>query len=126
MLDIELKWLIVLLVNFLVLVYILNILLFRPLLALFKERETSVKGSLEAAREMDRNKEEGLERMNRELSEARHKAKDAFEGFREEGLKSQKALMAEAEAHAAAMLQKAREELKTETEKAKTAHFAFR
>ena len=33
MLDIELKWLIVLLVNFLVLVYILNILMFRPLLA---------------------------------------------------------------------------------------------
>ena len=121
MLDIELKWLLVLLVNFLVLVYILNILLFRPLLALFKERESSVKGSLEAAKEMDRKKEEGLERMHRELSEARHKAKDAFERLREEGLKSQKAFMAEAEAHAAAMLQKAREELKTETEKAKTA-----
>ena len=50
MLDIELKWLLVLLVNFLVLVYILNILLFRPLLALFKERESSVRGSLDAAR----------------------------------------------------------------------------
>ena len=92
MLDIELKWLLVLLVNFLVLVYILNILLFRPLLALFKERESSVKGSLDAAKEMDRKKEEGLERMNRELSEARHKAKDAFERLREEGLKQPKGL----------------------------------
>ena len=121
MLDIELKWLIVLLVNFLVLVYVLNILLFRPLLALFKERESSVKGSLDAAKEMNRKKEEGLEKMNKELSEARREAKDAFEKRREEGLNSQKALMAEAEAQAAGMLQKAREELKTEAEKAKTA-----
>ncbi|MBI5635106.1 MAG: hypothetical protein HZA15_16680 [Nitrospirae bacterium] len=121
MLDIELKWLAVLLVNFLVLVYVLNILLFRPLLALFKERENSVKGSLDAAKEMDSKKEEGIEKMNKELSEARHGAKDAFEKLREEGLNSQKAFMAEAEVQAAAMLQKAREELKAEAEKAKTA-----
>lgn len=120
MLDIELKWLIVLLVNFLVLVAILNLLLFKPLLALFKERESSVKGSLDAAKEMDRKKEEGLEKMSKELSEARHRAKDAFEKLREEGLSSQKAFMAEAEAQAAAMLQKARVELKAEAEKAKT------
>ena len=121
MLDIELKWLFVLLVNFLVLVYILNILLFRPLLALFKERESSVKGSLDAAKEMDREKEEGIEKMNKELSAARHKAKDAFEKLREEGVNSQKTIMAEAESQAAEMLQRAREELKAEAEKAKTA-----
>ncbi|MBI5847128.1 MAG: hypothetical protein HZB31_04140 [Nitrospirae bacterium] len=121
MLDIELKWLIVLLVNFLVLVAILNFLLFKPLLALFKERESSVKGSLDAARELDRKKEEGIEKMNKELSEARRNAKDAFETLRDEGLKSQKALLAEAEAQAAGLLQKARGELKTEAEKAKTA-----
>ena len=121
MLDIEIKWLIVLLVNFLVLVYILKVLLFRPLLALFEERENSVKGSLDAAKEMDRKKEEGLDKMSKELSEARLKAKDAFEKLREEGLNSQKAFMAEAEAQASGMLQKAREELKAEAEKAKTA-----
>lgn len=121
MLDIEIKWLIVLLVNFLVLVYILNVLLFRPLLALFKERESSVKGSLEAAKEMDRKKEEGLDKMAKELTEARHRAKDLFEKLREEGVNSQKAVMAEAEAQAAGMLQKAREELIAEAEKAKAA-----
>jgi len=121
MLDIEIKWLVVLLVNFLVLVAILNILLFRPLLALFKERENSVKGSLDAAREMDRKKEEGLETMNKDLSAARHTAKEAFEKLREEGLNSQKTLMATAEAQAAGMLQKARAELKAEAEKAKIA-----
>jgi F-type H+-transporting ATPase subunit b len=119
MLNIELKWFFVLLVNFLVLVYLLNIILFRPLLGIFNEREDIVKGSLGAAREMDRKKEEGIEKMNRELSEARHKAKDAFEKLREEGVNRQKVLLADAEKQASAMLQSAREELKTEADKAR-------
>jgi F-type H+-transporting ATPase subunit b len=121
MLDIELKWLVVLLFNFLALIAILNVLLFKPLLGLFKERDISVRGALDAAKEMDRKKEEGLVTMNKELSAARHKAKDTFEKLREEGLISQKALMSNAEAQASAMLQKAREELRAEAEKAKTA-----
>ncbi len=119
MLNIELQWFIVLLVNFLVLIYLLNIILFRPLLRIFKEREESVKGSLDAARDMDRKKEEGLERMNKELSEARQKAKDVFERLREDGLAKQKSLLSDAEGQASAMLQRAREELKAEAEKAR-------
>jgi F-type H+-transporting ATPase subunit b len=118
MLNIELKWLLVLLVNFLVLVYVLNMILFRPLLSIFKERESTIKGSLDAVRDMDKKKEEGLEKMNKELSDARHTAKDAFEKLREEGLGSQKKLLSDAEAQASAMLQKAREELRTESERA--------
>ncbi len=119
MLNIEMQWFIVLLVNFLVLVFVLNIILFKPLLGIFKEREESVKGSLDAAKEMDRKKEEGLERMNKELSETRQKAKDIFEKLREEGLNKQKALLSDAEGQASAMLQRAREELKSEAEKAR-------
>jgi len=97
MLNIEIQWFIVLLVNFLVLVYVLNIILFKPLLRIFKEREEGVKGSLDAAKEMDRKKEEGLEKMNKELSEARQKAKDVFEKLREDALSKQKSLLADAE-----------------------------
>ncbi len=121
MLDIELKWFAVLLVNFLVLVYLLNLFLFRPLLGIFKQREDSVKGSLDAARDMDRKKEEGLEKMNRELTEARLQAKDAFEKRREEAVAAQRSLLGGAESEAAAMLQRAREELRTEADKARTA-----
>jgi len=120
MLDIELKWLVVLLINFLALVYILNLILFKPLLAVFKERENTVKGSLDAARDMNSRKEEGIEKMTRELSDARHSSKDIFEKMRDEGLAGQKSMLAEAEAQASAMLQKAREELKAEAEKART------
>ncbi len=119
MLNIEIQWFIVLLVNFLVLVYLLNVILFKPLLRIFKEREESVKGSLDAAKEMDRKKDEGLERMNKELSEARHKAKDVFEKLREDALSRQKALLSDAEGQASTMLQRARQELKAEAEKAR-------
>ena len=119
MLNIEIQWFIVLLVNFLVLVYVLNIILFKPLLRIFKEREEGVKGSLDAAKEMDRKKEDGLAKMNKELSEARQKAKDVFEKLREDALSKQKSLLADAEGQASTMLQRAREELKAEADKAR-------
>ncbi|PKL52198.1 MAG: hypothetical protein CVV37_02570 [Nitrospira bacterium HGW-Nitrospira-1] len=119
MLDIDKLWLLILTANFLGLVYILNIILFRPLLKVFQEREDTIKNSLEAAKEMGSRKEGGIERMNKEISEARSKAKEAFEGLRNDGLAVQRSLLSDAEAIAAGMLQKAREELRNEGEKAR-------
>jgi len=119
MLDIDKFWLLVLTANFLGLLYILNILLYRPLLKVFHERERLTKGSLDAAKEMNSRKEEGIERMNKEISAARNKAKEVFEGLRNSGLENQKNLLSDAESVAAGMLQKAREELRSEGEKAR-------
>ena len=119
MLDIDKFWLLVLTANFLGLVYILNIILFRPLLKIHLERESLTKGSLDAAREMDSKREEGIALMNREISDARHKAKEAFEGLRNAGLETQKKFLSDAESSAAGILQKAREELRSEGEKAR-------
>ena len=119
MLDIDKFWLLILTANFLGLVYILNLILFRPMLKVYLERESLTKGSLDAAKQMDGKREEGLERMSKEISEARSKAKEAFETLRNAGLETQKNFLSEAEASAAAMLQKAREELRGEGEKAR-------
>lgn len=119
MLDIDKFWLLILTANFLGLVYILNIILFRPMLKVYLERENLTKGSLDAAKEMNRNREEGLERMNKEISDARSKAKEAFEALRNSGLETQKNFLSEAESSAAGMLQKAREELRSEGERAR-------
>jgi len=119
MLDIDKFWLLVLTANFLGLMYILNIILFRPLLKVFQERENTIKGSIDAAKEMNSRKEEGIERMNKEISDARGKAKEVFESNRNAGLEVQKKLLSDAEATAAGMLQKAREELRSEGEKAR-------
>lgn len=121
MLDIHLKWLLLLTANFLGLIYILNILLFKPLLKVFKEREDNVKSSLDAAKAMSDRKEDGLTRMHQELGEARQKAKEVFEMMRNEGGEKQKAALSGAEARAAEMLQAAREDLRKEVEKARQA-----
>ena len=118
MLDIHINWLLILAANFIVLMFILNSILYKPLLKIFKEREGSTKGFLDAAKDMDSAKEAGIEKMNREIAEARKKAKGVFENMRNEGLSTQKQALSAAESSAADLLQKAREELKAEVARA--------
>ena len=118
MLDIHPNWLLILAANFIVLMFILNAILYKPLLKIFKERDASTKGFLDAARDMGANKEAGIAKINQEIAEARKKAKGMFENMRNEGLNTQKQALSDAEAVAGDMLQKAREELKAEVAKA--------
>jgi F-type H+-transporting ATPase subunit b len=120
MLDIQIKWLLILAANFLVLVFILNIILFKPLLKIFKEREDAVKGSLEAVKDMGNRREESIARLNKELAETRNKAKDVFEALKAEGLKNQKEVLSKAEAEASQILEKSKADLRAEAEKART------
>lgn len=119
MLDIHPLWFAVLLVNFLGLIFVLNIILFQPFLKILKEREDTVKGSLDAAKQMNDKKEEGIALLNREIAGARNKARDIFEDMKSEGLTMQKEVFSSAETAASEMIQKAREELRGEVVKAK-------
>ena len=119
MLDINM-WFFVLVLNFLALLFILNIVLFKPLLKIFKEREDIVKGSLDAAKDMSNRREETIARLNKELAETRNKAKDVFEALKAEGLQNQKEVLSKAEAEASKVLEKAKADLKAEAEKART------
>jgi F-type H+-transporting ATPase subunit b len=118
MLEIN-KWFFVLVLNFIALLFILNAILFKPLLKIFKEREDTVKGSLEAAKELANRREESIARLNRELAEARNKAKEIFEALKAEGLQAQKEVLSKAEAEASQILEKAKADLKAEAEKAR-------
>jgi F-type H+-transporting ATPase subunit b len=106
-------------VNFFLLLIILNFILFKPLLKIFKEREDTVRGSLDAAKEMSNRREESIARLNRELAETRNKAKEIFETLKAEGLQKQKEVLSQAEAEASGILDKARADLKAEVEKAR-------
>lgn len=113
------KWFFVLVVNFFVLLFILNAILFKPLLKIFKEREDSVKGDLDAAKDMREKSEEGIARLNRELAESRSKAKELFETLKAEGVNKQRDVLSAAEAEAVATLEKARAEIKADAERAR-------
>lgn len=119
MLNFEPQWFLVLLVNFLVLLFILNKILFKPLLEVAKEREQATKGSLDEANEMMLRKEVAAARMNAELLASKTRAKSAFESLREEGQSHQKEALSKTEAQAVEMIEKARKELQAEAEKAR-------
>ena len=118
----ELNWtFIVMLINFLVLLFILNSLLLQPLLKIFKERDDTVKGDLDAARDMSTKREESIARLNRELSDARSKAKETFEVLRTEGVQKQKEVLSAAESEAVSIIEKAKAEIRADAEKARQA-----
>ena len=121
MLDFNGFWFLVLLVNFLVLLFVLSKILFKPLAQVFKEREAATKGALDEAKAMTVRKDEAVAKMNAELMAARGKAKEAFGTLREAGMSVQKEAMSKAEAEAVGMIGKARTELQAEAEKARMA-----
>lgn len=121
MLDIYWKWFLVMVANFFILLIILNIILYKPLLKIFKERDDTVKNSIDAANDMNKKREDSLAQMNQELAEARNKAKEIFESLKNEGLGKYKETASAAEAETSVILEKARTEVRAEAEKARSA-----
>lgn len=115
------QWFFVLLLNFLVLLFVLNAILFKPLAKIFKEREAATAGALDEAKSLAVKKEDAIAKMNAELMAAKNKAKGIFDSLREAGVAKQKEILSKAEAEAVDMIEKARKELQAEAEKARTA-----
>ena len=121
MLQFEPIWFIVLLANFLFLLFALNIILFKPMIKIFKERENTVNGSLQAAKDMAGKRDSALDEMKKGLSEAAVKARAAFEELRNEGLAKQKDSVSAASAEAMKLTEGARQALRQEADKARHA-----
>ncbi len=120
MINIDKVWFIVQLVNFLVLIIILNYLLYRPMLRLFDQRKESTEGAIEEAKRLEEKTKEQLALYNKELSEARDRAKEIYNSLRQEGLQQQKALIEQAHEEAMREINEAREALKKESEKVRS------
>jgi F-type H+-transporting ATPase subunit b len=110
-------WFFVQLANFLVLLFLLNHLLFKPLLNLFVERKERVESAVDEAKRLNIKKDEELRRFNRELSEAREKAQETYRALREEGLARQKELIEKAQSEAMAEIESATEAIRRESER---------
>ena len=107
------------LANFLILFILLNYILFKPLLRLFKERDDRTKGFLEKAKTIGKDREDISSQIDAKLAEARNKAKTIFEELSKEGLSSQKESLDLARKDAAEINKKAKEHLEAETKKAR-------
>ncbi len=113
------KWFFVQLANFLILLVLLNIILFKPLLQLFKEREGRTKGFLDDARNMDGEKENLLSQIDKKISAANEEAKKIHEQLRSEGVKINKEILERAHKEATEISEKARRDIEAEVKKAK-------
>lgn len=114
-------WFFVLLANFLILLYVLNKILFKPLADILKERDRSISGALDEAKAMVAKKDEAVTKMSAELQATRGKAKETSDLLRSEGHAVQKDVLSKAETDAVEILEKARLEIQAEAEKARRA-----
>lgn len=119
MLDIDPLWFTVQLVNFLALLYLLNIILFRPVLSQLKERDDRINGYLEKAKVMDKDKDNLIKELNAKLAQTRDQAKVVYEELRNKGLEAQRNDLDSAGRETEKMSQEALEKLKAAADKAR-------
>jgi F-type H+-transporting ATPase subunit b len=112
-------WFFAQLANFLLLLIILNAILYKPILRIFKERESSTTGFLEDAKSMDSDKDELMAQIDAKLSDARNSAKSIFESLSEEGKAAQKQTVGSAQNESVEINKKARDDIEAATDKAR-------
>jgi F-type H+-transporting ATPase subunit b len=112
-------WFFAQLANFLLLLIILNAILYKPILRIFKERESSTTGFLEDAKSMDSDKDELMAQIDAKLSDARNSAKSIFESLSEEGKAAQKQTVGSAQNESVDINKKARDDIEAATDKAR-------
>jgi F-type H+-transporting ATPase subunit b len=118
MLDVN-AWFFAQLANFIFLLIILNAILYKPFLRLFKERDENTKGALEKAKALDSEKDGLLAQIDAKLAEARGKARTSFETLSKEGADIQRSALEASQNEAVEINRKAKVELEAATEKAR-------
>jgi F-type H+-transporting ATPase subunit b len=114
-------------VNFLVLMAALHFILFKPIIAIMRERQQAISGSFTDAKTAQEKTQALLEQYNASLADAKQKAAAAYSALYQQGLDSQRDLISaerekatarldQARAEVAAAAAAARTELKKETE----------
>lgn len=113
---IELNWTLLLqFVNFVVLLFILNLLLYRPLRRLMQERQQTVDGSYRKAREMEGEIATKMEHYQQRLQEAKRRGHQERTELRQGALTEENRLLVEARNTAAEQVQTIRTQVATET-----------
>ncbi len=105
------NWFFIQLISFLILVVLLNTILFKPLLRIFREREDHVKGSLDSVKIMGEEKDNLLSQVEKKVSEARNQARTIFEELSKEGMKIQQQTLDAAQKDAAEVNRKTGEDM---------------
>lgn len=119
---ISLDWTLILqFLNFLVLLFVLNKLLYRPLLGILKQRRETIDGSHNKAKSLQGEIDEKMARYQAQLSDAKAAASQERSQLKQTAVVEETAILGEAQQKAAARLQVIKAQVSAEaTEAGKT------
>ena len=100
--------------NVLILLYILNKILYRPIRTIIKKRKETIDDFTERIEELDREVQAALEKFQAELREARRAGRQKVQVLKEEAFKEEKNLLDEAKKEAERLIASIREKIKEE------------
>ena len=110
MIDID-KTLLIQLINFLVLLIVLNFILFKPIRKIMQEREQGISGAFGDAKAAQDRVQALLENYNASLAEAKQKSTTTYNTLYQQGLDAQRDMISAERARAGEALDKARVEI---------------
>ena len=110
MIDID-KTLLIQIINFLVLLIVLNFILFKPIRKVMQEREQGISSAFGDAKAAQDRMQSLLENYNTSLAETKQKAATAYNTMYQKGLDAQRDMIAAERARAGEALDKARAEI---------------
>ncbi|MBF0466671.1 MAG: ATP synthase F0 subunit B [Nitrospirae bacterium] len=119
MVEFNALWFFVLVTNFVVLAILLNFILFKPLILLFKERQRLKDESANEVKALNEKRDAAFAKLKEEMSAASEKAKEEFSRLRKEGLDTHSELISKAQSEAVEKLNAALREISTEASAAK-------
>lgn len=99
------------LANFLVLLIVLHVVLFKPIRQIMQERELGISSAFGDAKTAQARMQHLLEGYNASLAEAKQKAATTYNAIYQQGLDGQRDMIAAERAKAGEMLDKARAEI---------------
>ncbi len=107
------------LINFIVLLLALNFILFRPVLAIMRERQQTIGGAFSDAKTAQDKVNSLLEQYNASLADAKQKATVAYNSLYQQGLDAQRDMISAERTKASELLDKARAEVASASSAAK-------
>jgi len=108
------------LINFLLLFVVLNFILFKPLVAIMREREQGISSAFSDAKSAQERMQSLLEKYNGLQAEAKQKATAAYNTFYQQGLDAQREMITAERTKASEQLDKARAEIASASAAART------
>ncbi len=107
------------LINFIVLLVALNFILYRPVLAIMRERQQTIGGAFSDAKTAQEKINSLLEQYNASLADAKQKATGAYNTLYQQGLDVQRDTIAAERTKASGLLDQARAEIASASTAAK-------